>query len=233
MKKDKIVVNITVGFACFILFLALFMQFKVVNQTDISELETMRETELRAELADWKTKYEEITDQNEETYDKIIQYQQETQTDAQTQELLQSEIAELNKILGVTDVIGQGIEVTIIEKEDADAAIEALDLTLIVNSLKATGAEAISINGQRIIAMSDIVDINSINYPFIKVNSEKIDSPYVIKVIGNPSYLEAALIGSGGKVAELKALGHEATIDRKDIVEVPKYSKEISTKYIK
>jgi uncharacterized protein YlxW (UPF0749 family) len=233
MKKNKIVVTITVAFACFILFLALFMQFKVVNQTDMSELETMRESELRTELASWKTKYEEITTQNEETYEKTIQYQEENQTDTEKQDLLQSEITELNSMLGTTDVEGQGIEITIKEGEDAETSIEAIYLILIVNALRSAGAEAISINGERIVAMSDIVDITNVNTAFIKINGQKQESPYVIKAIGNQSYLEAALVGSGGQVTELNALGHSATIERKDTVEIAKYSKEISNKYIK
>lgn len=233
MKRDKIIVNITIGFACFMLFLALFMQFKVVNQTDISGLETMRESELRTELANWKSKYEEMINQNEETYNKIIQYQEETQTDTQTQDLLENELEELNKILGVSDVSGQGIVVTVKEEENAETSIEALDLTLIINALRSAGAEAISINDERIIAMSDIVDINSISNPVIKVNGQRMTSPYVIKAIGNPAYLESSLIGNGGQADELNALGHEVKIERKDIVEIPKYSKDISTKYIK
>jgi uncharacterized protein YlxW (UPF0749 family) len=233
MKKNKIVLSVTIGLTCFVLFLAIFMQFKVVKQTDIAGIETMTEAELRTELAEWKSKYAEITEQNDETYEKINQYQEESNTDSQTQELMESELSDLNKILGVTDVEGKGIEVTLVNEDTADADIEAIDLSLIVNALKGAGAEAISINDQRIIAMSDIVDITTVNAFYIKVNGQRISSPYVIKAIGDPAYLEASLIGSGGYADELKALGHTVTIVRKDNVEISKYSKEISNKYIK
>ena len=59
--------SITIGIACFALMLVMFMQFKVVEQTDITAIETMRETELRTELADWKAKYEEAETKLEET----------------------------------------------------------------------------------------------------------------------------------------------------------------------
>jgi len=36
------------------------MQFKVVKQTDITAIETMRESELRLELANWNEKYKEL-----------------------------------------------------------------------------------------------------------------------------------------------------------------------------
>ncbi len=55
----------------------------------------------------------------------------------------------------------KGIEVTLRENESEEIArINGDDLLVIVNSLKMSGAEAISINDQRIINMSDIVDIN-------------------------------------------------------------------------
>ena len=36
------------------------MQFKVVRQTDITAIETMRESELRLELTNWNEKYKEL-----------------------------------------------------------------------------------------------------------------------------------------------------------------------------
>ena len=60
LKKGKITMIIVAGIVCFILALVMSMQFKVVNETDITSIESMRETELRTELANWKEKYEEV-----------------------------------------------------------------------------------------------------------------------------------------------------------------------------
>ena len=67
MKSEKITMLITIGIACFCLILIMFMQFKVVNETDITNIETMRESELRDELANWQTKYEEAEKNYTET----------------------------------------------------------------------------------------------------------------------------------------------------------------------
>ena len=53
-KKGKITVTITIGIACLALSIVMFMQFKLVNETDITSIENMREEELRTELATWK-----------------------------------------------------------------------------------------------------------------------------------------------------------------------------------
>ena len=132
--------------------------------------------------------------------------------------------------LGKTDVEGQGIEIIIRETENEEITrISADDLLLIVNALKLAGAEAISINGARIINMSDIVDINN---SFIKVNGQRIVAPYVIKAIGNQTYLESGLIGNGGYVDELKKIGHDISIEKINKVKITKYNGEIKTKYI-
>ena len=64
MRKGKITMTITIGIACFALVTVMMMQFKVVNETDITEIENMQESELKTELANWKTKYDEIDAKN-------------------------------------------------------------------------------------------------------------------------------------------------------------------------
>ena len=70
MKEGKITMAIAVSIACFALIFVMSMQFKIVNQTDITAIENMRETELRTELANWKAKYEKTK----------TNHQQKTQT---------------------------------------------------------------------------------------------------------------------------------------------------------
>ena len=74
-KKGKIAMIITIMIACFALTLVMTMQFKIVNETDITSIENMRESELQTELANWKTKYEEAEKQYQETMGKIEEYQ--------------------------------------------------------------------------------------------------------------------------------------------------------------
>lgn len=230
IKKGKITMTITIGIACFALTLVMFMQFKIVNQTDITSIENMREAELRTEYASWKSKYEETSRKYDEVINKIEEYKQTKQSNDETGSLVTEELQQANMTLGLTDVQGEGIEIILRDTENEEISkINADDLLLIVNNLKAAGAEAISINDERIINMSDIVDISE---TFIKVNGQRILSPYIIKAIGNQSYLESALIGNGGTVDEMKKIGQDVTIQKNNKVKIPKYNKEIKTKYI-
>ena len=72
--KAKITLSICMGFTALILTMVMFTQFKTVDQTDITAIETMRETELRTELTSWKTKYEDIETKIEERDSKINEY---------------------------------------------------------------------------------------------------------------------------------------------------------------
>lgn len=231
IKKGKITMAITIGIACFALIMIMFMQFKIVNETDITSIENMREAELRTELASWKSKYEETNQKYEETMKKIEEYKSTSQSNEETEKLVDEELSQVNMMLGKTDVQGEGIEVTLRETNNEEVArINGDDLLVIVNALMNAGAEAISINDERIINMSDIVDINE---AFIKVNGKRILAPYVIKAIGNSSYLETALIGNGGHVDEMKKIGQDVSIEKLNKVKILKYDGDINLKYAK
>jgi len=238
VNKEKLVMSITIGISCFALMLVMFMQFKMVNQTDITAIETMKESELKLELASWREKYNELNDRYIEVAAKIQEYKNERVSDAKTAQLLETELEQLNEMIGKTNVQGEGIVIQLVDKKGEplgdDAYVDAIraeNLLIIVNQLFAAGAEAVSINGHRIITTSAIVDIGYTE--FINVNGKRIpDNTYVINAIGNPDYLRSAILGKGGHVDELKELGHETSVeDSKDIL-IEKYDGEISSRYI-
>ena len=230
IKKGKITVVITIAIACFALVTVMFMQFKVVNETDITSIETMREEELRTELANWKQKYKEAEEQYEEKNSKLQEYKEKEQSNTETSQLVQQELEQVNMYLGKTDVTGEGIIITLKDFIDEDGNLQAItaeDLLVIVDYLKYAGAEAI--NEERIINMSDIVYVsNSIIY----INQQRILSPYEIRAIGNQTYLESILLGNGGYVDELNKIGFDVSIERENKINISKYKKELAHKYI-
>ena len=233
MKKEKIVMAITIGISAFVLVAVTFMQFKVVQQTDITSIETMTESELRSELLAWREKYSQLQEKQEEVSTKIEEYKEDYKSDEETEKLLGNELESLKTLLGETDVEGTGIIVTISEDNIEDDKINYEDLLYIVNELKGAGAEAISINGHRIINRSDIVyiDVDGTE-AYVKVNGKRILAPYTIKAIGNQTYLESALLGVGGYVDELRKWGFDIEIERNDKVQIEAYSNELTLKYV-
>ena len=236
MSKEKVVMSITIGIACFALMLVMFMQFKVVKQTDITAIETMKESELRLELKNWNDKYDELNGRYEELTSKIEEYTNEKESDAQTSQLLQTELEQLNEQLGKTDVEGEGIVIQLTDKGGTQLSddvqvenITSTQLLTIINELFSAGAEAISLNEHRITAMTAVYEIGT---EFLKVNGDKISSPYVINAIGDADYLKSAVSGKGGGVDQLKELGHETSVDTSKKIKIEKYDKDMTTKYI-
>lgn len=234
MNKEKVIMSIIIGLICFVLVYVMFLQFKVVEQTDLTEIETMQEKELREALASWKSKYEEANEELETTILKKEEYSNKIDSNEEATELLQEELEQANMLLGKTDVKGEGVIVTL---EDNDIAkINASDLIMLVNELKDAGAEAISINDQRITNMSDIALIND---KYILVNSQIVTSPYIVKAIGNKTYLQSALsLKNVGYIDEYTADNKTVKLETKNSITILKYeanekADKMILKYIK
>ena len=202
MKNEKIVMAITIGIVCVVLMAVMFAQFRTIEKTDIAGIEAAREEELRTMIASWKTKYEETTEQISETKQKINEYHQKTASLEETKELLEKELAHTNKLVGKTNVVGEGVIITLIDNEERQ--IEYTDLLSLMNELKLAGAEAISINEKRIVNMTEIVEVNGM----ILINEERVTSPYTVKAIGNQTYLSSALsLKNSGYIDKYTSLG--------------------------
>lgn len=88
---------------------------------------------------------------------------------------------------------GPGVRVTVADEPQgsADGLVRATDLSLLINGLWEAGAEAISINGRRLTAVSALVNADIA----IQVNKGPLSPPYVIRAIGGPD-LQADLLGT-------------------------------------
>lgn len=224
--KGKYTMIISICFAALILTAIMFTQFKTVEQTDITAIETMRETELRTELADWKTKYDELEEKLSETESKISEYQAEVSNSKESSNVLDKELAETNMYLGYTKLQGEGIEITLSDNEYK--TIDRWDLLQLVNELKLAGAEAISINNERIVSTTEIA---TVGVQFILINGNRIPAPFTVKAIGDKKYLESAITIKGGYIDEMKV--NEKTVEYtvKDLIEIPAYSGKINFEY--
>ena len=232
IKKEQLIISIIIGLMFLVLTLIIFMQFKTISYTDINALETMQESELRAELTAIKTKYTETMEQLKETTAMIKEYEETINTDKEAAVLLESELEKSRNLLGKNAVQGEGIIVTLTDVEVGKyGKITAADLIELVNELKAAGAEAISINGHRIVSTSYIIDLE----PFIGINVSKREvSPYVVKAIGDITYLESGLSQKQyGYIDKTINSGKSVTLEKSDNIYIEAYKEELEFKYAK
>lgn len=130
-----------------------------------------------------------------------------------------SQLNLLKRISGATDIIGSGVEIKISITNNSD--ISALNLLQLINDLNSANVDAISINGNRIVANTDIMDINK---EYIIINSIPIASPYIIKVIGNVKDINQVVNYTNSALNKIKANGKNVTMENKLIIKIDKYN---------
>jgi uncharacterized protein YlxW (UPF0749 family) len=93
--------------------------------------------------------------------------------------------------------------------------------------MKDAGAEAISINGQRMIVTTEI----SLAGDNVNINTVPTAPPYIIKAIGNPDTIESTLTIRFGIIEQMKSYGLRINIEKKKEIEIPRYSGIIKYRY--
>lgn len=230
LKLNNFAMSIVMFIVCVSLVSVMLMQFKTVEETDITDIENMREAELRKTLSEWKTKYEEVYTTLQETNQKIAEYNEKIEKNEAASELIDKELEQSNIAVGKTDVTGEGVIVTLNDGDYED--IIAWDLIYLVNELKYAGAEAISINDIRITNTTEIVDLGG--YSYISVGGQRLEAPYVVKAIGNQAYLSSILnLKDSGYVDLYKNEDKQVKMEQSKKIKILKYNGEMSYKNLK
>ena len=161
--------------------------------------------------------------------------EQLTEQEKASESAVAEELQKLRILSGLTSLSGPGIVLTLDDSklkgnEDAPADMYLIhyeDLLLVVNELFAAGAEAVSINGQRIITTSEIRCAG----PTILVNSTRVTPPFEILAIGEALTLQSSLEMRGGILEPMRPWGIQISITQKDQITVPPYKGTINFKY--
>lgn len=170
--------------------------------------------------------------------EKIEMYENIASGDKNIIDLLNDELQKTKVVAGFVELKGPGIVVKMQDNMDENAFGQEFDLDLIhdvdvlriINDLRAAGAEAISINGQRVLSVSEI----KCGGPIIRINGKSIGTPIYIKAIGNPELLNAAINAPNTYGYALKTIDQlviETTIE--DELVIPAYTGYLGYKYAK
>ena len=111
---------------------------------------------------------------------------------------LQDDLAEVERAAGLTAVSGPGLVVTFDDasgecpQQPVDCRIQDVDLQLAVNTLFDVGAEALSVDGERITATTSVRGAGQL----ILANHRVLSPPYEILAVGDPDAMEPGLEAS-------------------------------------
>jgi uncharacterized protein YlxW (UPF0749 family) len=151
------------------------------------------------------------------------------------QSALNSRVQQLGDQAGVTEMVGQGLKVTLSDAPSLDPVVsspsnvppEAFiiheeDIQAVVNALWRGGAKGISIMGLRIIESSAVKCVGNV----LLLQGQVFSPPYEIYAIGDPSFLEQSLNTDPG-VARIKESVERYRIglaaQRQPLIELPAY----------
>ena len=178
---NKKIIAITLGAMCILLTLGIGIQVRTISRADSTISSNMKENKLRDEVLRWKERYDNAQDELRRV-EKDLERQREVASKKDTEsKSIQEELVKANKILGLTDVSGKGIVVTLDDNKEVSSQttldisryiVHDTSIARVVNELKVAGAEAICVNDQRIVPTTEILCVGSV----VSINRRKSSS---------------------------------------------------------
>ena len=237
--NNKKIISLIIGIMCIVLSYGISAQIKATENRGLSTSTNANENQLRDEVLRAKEKYDNLYKTLEDTEQKLEEERTNaTQKNSGLSEL-ENEIKDRNKQLGLTEVTGEGVIVKLDDNKKTsiknylgdpnDLILHYTDVIRVINELKNAGAEAITINDQRIVLTTSVECDGNV----IKVNGVKIGAPFEIKAIGFSEYLSGAMNRQGGYLMNLKEYwGIETSVTKSSDITIPKYTGVLKSNYV-
>ncbi len=239
MNKNKIA--IVLGIMVMFLTTSIVIQYKTVKSANSITGSSSSDIELKSEVLKWKQKYDEEYKKLESSEKKLENKRELASKNDTTSSEKQKRLKEVNSVIGSIDVSGKGVVITLQDNPNAtsetiggienisDYLIHDRDLLRIVNELKNAGAEAISVNDERITNTTSITCDGNV----ILINGNKISSPFTIKAIGSQEAIIGGVKRPGGLLEEFERYGLVAEVKKQSKVVISKYNGILDYKYLK
>jgi len=181
-------------------------------------------------------KVEDLEKQLQQVTGDLDQYREQAAQGSSQGEALRAEVKKLEITAGMTDLVGPGVTVIMTDSsavntgtEEANYLIHDSDILSVVNELRSAGAEAISLNGERLLSNSEVRCAGSV----VTVNGRRYAAPFVIFAIGDPVTLNDALCMRGGVVDVLGQWQIDVKVTASEELTVPKYQGTVEYRYAK
>lgn len=228
--------QLTISLVALLLGLLIAVQLRSATQVD-NAIPDLRVSEMRSVLMETITQNQLLTRDLEDLRQKVHEYENATLKGESAMQVVQSDLESARLLAGLIDVKGPGLVITLTDSQ-AEAMpgdnpnvflIHDEDLLKLVNVLFSAGAEAISINDQRLLATSEIYCAGTT----ISINNTRVGPPYVVNVIGNAETMDSALHIREGIINTLNYFGIGVSVRRENVVIVPAYKRPVRFDYAK
>ncbi len=208
--------KITIFTVCILLGFFFALQLKSVRIYAKDDVQPVRIEELSRLLIEEKNENEKLNAEIEQYKSDVDKFRAEAQQSGGWAAVLSEQLKRAELLAGNTAVRGPGVTVTLKDSVSSNNSmldenayvVHDSDLLRVINELRAAGAEAISLNGERVLATSEIRCAG----PTVSINNTRYAAPFVIKAIGDPDTMEQSLLMRSGIVDELKNFEIDVTV---------------------
>ncbi|MFH8883341.1 DUF881 domain-containing protein [Streptomyces californicus] len=193
--------------------LGLGLAIQVRSTSDDSALRGARQEDLVRILDEVDDRTQRLEDEKQRLEDQRAELENSSdQAEEARKQTLEKE-RQLGILAGTVAAEGPGITLTITDPSGAVAPDMLLDA---LQELRAAGAEAIEVNGVRVVANTYF----SGDAGDVQVDGKQIEAPYEFSVIGKPQDLEPALNIPGGVVQTLEKEQATVLVEQSDDIVV-------------
>ena len=212
----------------FVLGLLIALQLKNINANNLQAYYAKQDlTELQDKVMTLMRENSDLSDQNQNLSDLITTMGDELSGDNKSLQTIMDEKLKAEIFAGLTDVSGSGIQVVM--EPGTDVSVKASRLLLLVNELRSSGALAISINDDRIVAMTEIRDTGTTNPQIvINGNSYPATSQFVIRAIYRQEDINRGLQLVNNLIEQLQTVTI-MTVSSSDTISISKLSEDSLT----
>ncbi|MGE7090003.1 DUF881 domain-containing protein [Lysinibacillus sp. NPDC048646] len=183
-----------------------YNQAKDNRESGAIDSQLLQEDSYREELIEQQERNKELTEEASALQEKIRKYEKQFVSSEKDYQQLVEQAEDLRLLLGDLNAEGKGLRITLQDGDYDPKSVNPNDYIVheshifkLLNELKISGAQAIAINGQRIMANSYI----RCNGPVITIDGKQHPAPFVIEAVGDSATLSASLNLSGGVVDQL------------------------------
>ncbi|MEU2736880.1 DUF881 domain-containing protein [Streptomyces sp. NPDC007095] len=177
------------------------------NSDSGSALRGARQEDLVRILDELDNRTQRLEDEKQGLEDQRTELENSSNQAAEARKQTAEKEKQLGILAGTVAAQGPGITLTV---NDTKGTVKADMLLDAIQELRAAGAEAIQVNGVRVVASTYLADSGK----GVSVDGNKITQPYRFKVIGKPQDLEPALNIPGGVVQTLEKEQATVTVER-------------------
>lgn len=205
--------QLTVALLLFVLGLGLAIQVRSTSEN--SPLRGARQEDLVRILDELDSRTQRLEEEKRTLENQKSELENSSDQAEEARRQTEERARQLGVLAGTVAAEGPGIRMTV---DDAAGTVEAHMLLDAIQELRAAGAEAIEVNGVRVVTSTHFTDSGSGGG--IRIDGRKVSSPYRFEVIGKPQDLEPALNIPGGVVQSLEKEQATVSITRSEKIVV-------------